>query len=208
MPLNERQHRFVDAYLKNPNATQAAIRAGYAVRGAKQQGSRLLTNVDVQQAFMERSSKIREQADVDATWVLKRLAMMADVRIADLFDEKDNLRSPSEFPDGAQYLIARIETEEIFEWFGTGEDRERAFTGYTKKIRLESRMKALELIGNHVSVQAWPSRHSVQGEGRPLLVRIDHRLGTVERLDADTPNDLPATPPPALKEERWQCSEP
>ena len=41
------------ASLVDLNATQAAIRCGYSARTAKQQGSRLLTNVDVSAAIAE-----------------------------------------------------------------------------------------------------------------------------------------------------------
>ena len=51
MALTEKQQRFVDEYLIDLNATQAAIRAGYSVKTADQQASRMLTNVKVQQAI-------------------------------------------------------------------------------------------------------------------------------------------------------------
>jgi len=60
MPTTKQQ-RFIDEYLIDFNATQAAIRAGYSSDTAKQQGSRLLTNVDVRaaidDAIRERSSR-------------------------------------------------------------------------------------------------------------------------------------------------------
>ena len=56
-----KQQRFIDEYLIDFNATQAAIRAGYSSDTAKQQGSRLLSNVDVRaaidDAIRERSSR-------------------------------------------------------------------------------------------------------------------------------------------------------
>ena len=56
-----KQQRFIDEYLIDFNATQAAIRAGYSQDTAKQQGSRLLSNVDVRaaidDAIRERSSR-------------------------------------------------------------------------------------------------------------------------------------------------------
>ena len=55
MPLSPKRQRFVDEYLVDNNATAAAKRAGYSARTAKQQGSRLLTSVDVQQAVAERT---------------------------------------------------------------------------------------------------------------------------------------------------------
>ena len=45
--LTEKQQRFVEEYLVDLNATQAAIRAGYSVKTADVQGSRMLRNVKV-----------------------------------------------------------------------------------------------------------------------------------------------------------------
>jgi len=42
--LTLKQPRFVAEYLKDLNATQAAIRAGYSRKTAEVQGSRLLRN--------------------------------------------------------------------------------------------------------------------------------------------------------------------
>ncbi len=46
--LQTKRQTFVREFLVDRNATKAAERAGYSVRTAKQQGSRLLTFVDVQ----------------------------------------------------------------------------------------------------------------------------------------------------------------
>jgi phage terminase small subunit len=43
--MTPRQQRFLDEYLVDLNATQAAIRAGYSTRTANEQGARLLANV-------------------------------------------------------------------------------------------------------------------------------------------------------------------
>ena len=43
-PMTPRQLRFVDEYLVDLNATQAAMRAGYSGRTANEQGARLLAN--------------------------------------------------------------------------------------------------------------------------------------------------------------------
>lgn len=54
MALNDKQKRFADEYIIDLNATQAAIRAGYAERTAYSQGQRLLKNVEVQVYIEER----------------------------------------------------------------------------------------------------------------------------------------------------------
>ena len=48
--LTNRQKRFVEEYLIDLNARQAAIRAGYSPKTAQEQASRLLANVKVQTA--------------------------------------------------------------------------------------------------------------------------------------------------------------
>lgn len=45
--MNEKQKRFAEIYAANPNATEAAKRAGYSDKTARSQGQRLLTNVDI-----------------------------------------------------------------------------------------------------------------------------------------------------------------
>ena len=64
MSLTLKQARFVEEYLLDLNATQAAIRAGYSEKTAKQQGSRLLTNVDVQAAVAEGHARHQERCEV------------------------------------------------------------------------------------------------------------------------------------------------
>ena len=54
MALTAKQQRFVDEYLIDLNATQAAIRAGYSSASAYQQGSRMLSNAKVRAYIDER----------------------------------------------------------------------------------------------------------------------------------------------------------
>lgn len=51
--MTPKQERFVAKYLIDLNATQAAIRAGYSKKTAKQQAARLLANADVSRAVAE-----------------------------------------------------------------------------------------------------------------------------------------------------------
>lgn len=71
--LKERQRRFVKHYLIEPNATKAAISAGYSEKTAKQIGSRLLTNVVVKAAIEDGAIKIAEKLDITAGYVLGKI---------------------------------------------------------------------------------------------------------------------------------------
>lgn len=71
--MNARQKRFCDEYLIDCNATQAAIRAGYSRKTAKQVGQRLLTNVDLKAYIDEQLEKIHNEKTADAQEVLEYL---------------------------------------------------------------------------------------------------------------------------------------
>ena len=73
MSLNLRQQRFVSAYLLEPNATKAAVAAGYSERTAYQIGSRLLKHVEIEQALNKSRTAVAAAVGVDAAWVLAEL---------------------------------------------------------------------------------------------------------------------------------------
>jgi hypothetical protein len=67
--MTSRQRRFVDEYLVDLNATQAAIRAGYSARTANEQGARLLTNASVASAIQAAQQARSERVQItQATW--------------------------------------------------------------------------------------------------------------------------------------------
>lgn len=76
--LTPKQEAFIREYLIDLNATQAAIRAGYSEKTATEQGSRLLTNVNVSTRIEELKSQRAEKLELDAEWVLKRLKEISD----------------------------------------------------------------------------------------------------------------------------------
>lgn len=50
---NKRHEKFCHEYIKDMNATRAAIRTGYSEKTAKMQGSRLMTNDDIKARVKE-----------------------------------------------------------------------------------------------------------------------------------------------------------
>ena len=73
MVLNDRQKRFADEYIIDLNATQAAIRAGYADRSAYSQGQRLLKNVEVQAYIEERMESHKKETIAKQEEILETL---------------------------------------------------------------------------------------------------------------------------------------
>ena len=69
--LNPKQEMFVQEYLKDLNATQAAIRAGYSEKTAQEQGSRLLSHAMVKAAVEEAKAERVERIQIDQDYVLR-----------------------------------------------------------------------------------------------------------------------------------------
>jgi hypothetical protein len=72
-PLTPKQQRFVQEYLQDHNGTQAAIRAGYSDKTAKQQGSRLLTEPRIQAAVRAGQRKVAKKAEVTVDSLMAEL---------------------------------------------------------------------------------------------------------------------------------------
>jgi phage terminase small subunit len=72
--LTPRQSRFVDEYLCDLNATQAAIRAGYSPKGANSKAAQLLAKVSIQAAIQEAMIERSERTEIDADFVINGIA--------------------------------------------------------------------------------------------------------------------------------------
>ncbi len=73
MSLTPKQARFVEEYLVDLNATQAAIRAGYSPKTAYSQGERLLKNVEVHRAIQEAQEARSERTGITQDEVIQGL---------------------------------------------------------------------------------------------------------------------------------------
>jgi len=71
--LTPKRARFVEEYLRDVNATQAALRAGYAESGARTEGARLLANADIQEAIAVAQAERSRRTRIDADDVLRIL---------------------------------------------------------------------------------------------------------------------------------------
>lgn len=78
MALTPKQQRFVEEYLKDLNATQAAIRAGYSAKTARSVGAENLTKPDVQAAVEAGRKAQSQRCQIDADYVLTRLKLEAE----------------------------------------------------------------------------------------------------------------------------------
>lgn len=139
--LTDKQQRFVEEYLIDLNATQAAIRAGYSAKTANEQGARLLANVSIQQAISERMAERSKRTGVNQDRVVLELAKIAFVRMTDVVDSNGRIRSDAT-PDDLS-CIESIKYKESDNEYGGSVERE---------VKIGSKLKALELLGKHLGM--------------------------------------------------------
>ncbi|WP_084640195.1 terminase small subunit [Kaistia adipata] len=175
--LTPKQAAFVREYLIDLNATQAAARAGFSARTANQQGARLMTNPDVRGAIDVAMLARSERTEIDADWVLKRLVDEAEADLADLYDSKTGALKPvHDWPlIWRKGLVQGIEVDELFEGRGEG----RTHVGHVRKLKLDNRIKRIELIGKHVGVKAFEEQVAMRG-----LEGLADRLERIRQMDA------------------------
>lgn len=76
-PMTPKQQRFVQEYLIDLNATQAAIRAGYSERSAYMTGGRMMKNDEVMVAINAALAQRAQRTEITQEWVLKSLEQVA-----------------------------------------------------------------------------------------------------------------------------------
>jgi len=136
--LTAKQQRFCDEYLIDLNATQAAIRAGYSVKTANEQGSQLLAKLSIQEVIGKEMAERSRRTGINQDRVVLELAKLAFVNIADVIDLEDaTVRQSATDDDLACIQSIKIKPSEF------GEERE---------IKLYDKKASLELLGKHLGM--------------------------------------------------------
>lgn len=161
--LSAKQEKFVDEYLIDLNATQAAMRAGYSVKTAQPASSRLLSNVMVQAKTQERREAAQKRAEVTLDEILleyKRIAfgdMSKFVRINEHNEPEIDLSGCT--PEDLD-LLAETQIEAFTENEGARQVRRI-------KIKTMDRLKALETLGAISGLATRPPRSAPTSWRKP-----------------------------------------
>ena len=139
MALTQKQKLFIDEYLIDLNATQAAIRAGYSPNNADKIGSELLGKTRVSDAIKTAMAERSKRIGVNADRVVQELAKIAFVNATKVIDPKTAMVREDALPeDTAAIQSVKVKT--------FGED------GLEREIKMADKLKALELLGRHLGM--------------------------------------------------------
>ena len=142
MALTEKQKRFVEEYLIDLNATQAAIRAGYSVKRASEIGYQLLQKTTVSHAISKAMAERSRRTGISQDRVLQELAKIAFVNATDVINmDEATIRGDANREDTAAIASVKVKTIPT----ESGEIVEREVKTYDK-------IKALELLGKHLGM--------------------------------------------------------
>jgi len=147
--LTPKQQRFVDEYLIDLNATQAAIRAGYSEKGAAVTASKLLINAKVQETVQAARQKRASRTEITADRVLTEIARLAFFDIRRLVDNDGKPIPMQELDDDTAAAIAGLD---LVEYYEVNDEGKKVFAGWVKKYKLADKKGSLELLGRHLGL--------------------------------------------------------
>ena len=177
MALNLRQTAFVAAYLQRPNATKAAIKAGYSERSAHEIGSKLLKNVEIVEAIRLERERI---LNVDVDSVRREIAAVAMADLRDVtewgvrkvkigFDADGRRLPPDQIMDAVTVIevdephIRPVDSDELPAHIAAAVS-EVSLGKEGFKIKMHSKLQALDMLSKMLGYYA-PERHEITGPG-------------------------------------------
>jgi len=139
--MTPKQQRFVEEYLVDLNATQAAKRAGYSAKSASDLGYRLLRNPAVAAAIAKAQNKRAARTRVSADKVVTELSKVAfgdPRRLLSWGPGGVVLRDSSELTEAEAALVSEV-------------SETRTASGGTRKVKLHCKLAALNALGKHLT---------------------------------------------------------
>lgn len=145
-PLNAKQQRFVDEYLVDLNATQAAIRAGYSKKTAGAIGGELLEKPEIASAVAVGQAKRENRTHITQDKVLRELAILAfsDVRHFQYDEDSGKLLLSENAPDEAWRAVSSVKYRTV-----TSKNGDRI---HEAELKLWDKNSALQMAGKHLGM--------------------------------------------------------
>src|SRR5262245_33261070 len=152
--MTPKQERFVAEFLVDLNATQAAIRAGYATASARQIAAENLSKPDIEAAVAAGKAQQLAAAGLSAVRTLEEIRRIGFSDVGALFDEVGRLKPMRDLPPAVRACIASIKTTKKNLTVGDGTQED------VVEVRLWDKLRSLELLSRHFGL---------------LVERLEHR---------------------------------
>lgn len=140
--MTKKQKLFIEEYLIDLNATQAAIRAGYSPESAGSIGDENLKKPEIKNAIEKALAERSRRTGINQDRVIQEIAKLAFLNPVDVIDMgKAVVKEEANRDDTA--CIAAVKVKVIPSDDGTITERE---------VKTYDKLKALELLGKHLGM--------------------------------------------------------
>jgi phage terminase small subunit len=151
--LTPKQERFVAEYLIDLNGSAAARRAGYSERTANEQAARLLANVNIQSALQAAKLDREKRTGITADKVLCELANIANADITDFLEfGPETIEEVDEQGEPVRVVRSSVVVKPSSQVDGRMVAEVSQGKDGSIKFKLHDKMKALEMLGRHLSM--------------------------------------------------------
>lgn len=139
--LSAQRIRFIDEFMVDRDATNAARRAGYSEMAARANSWKLLRVPAIREEIDRRVAAASAKADVDAVDILRDLKRIAFFDIRQLFRDGKIITDPADLPEEVARGLVNFDIIVL--------DRDGQ---HIVKLNPGNRLKALELLGRHLKM--------------------------------------------------------
>ena len=193
--MTAKRQRFCDEYLIDLNATQAAIRAGYAERYAHTNANKLLQNTTIIEYIQKKQQDREQRTEITQDMVLRELSIIAFSNAADyakviekeLTQEVEGSEIPVLDAEGKPVTYKTVEpilTDDLTE------DQKKALAVIKKgrdgfEVKPYDKLRALEMLGRHLGMWDKKSEKDIEEQ----IARIEKTKAETARIKGEDPDD-------------------
>jgi phage terminase small subunit len=159
--LTDKQEAFCREYIVDFNATQAAIRAGYSEKTAKDIGCQNLAKLNISEKIAELSSKVVQKHDVTIERIIQEYANIAFLDPIEVFNKDGCLKPLSEMSEPARRALSGIKIRSV------GGEVEADIT----EVKIIDKRQALADLGKHLGMFIERVDHTTKGKEITGIVR-------------------------------------
>ncbi len=148
--LTGKQKRFVEEYLIDLNATQAAIRAGYSEKTASEIGSENLGKPQIAEAIAEAQAERSKRTEITQDMVIRELARIGFSDLRKVMTNGGALINPTEWDDDLAGAISSLEVVTVHR--GEVDEHGNKVPEHIHKLKVWDKNSALEKLGKHLGM--------------------------------------------------------
>lgn len=174
MAMTAKMIKFCQEYCVDGHITKAAIRAGYSEDTAYSTGSENMKKPEIQKYIEELQADAVKAAKITREKIALTLANVAFVDVRKFYTPESKLKDVKKIDKETATALVGIDVDELWERGEEGMEQ----TGVTKKIKLASRLQAIDMLNKMGGFYAPEKVAQTDGAGndvKPTFVIQEYR---------------------------------